>query len=287
MKLPSIRISCRAVLMAVLVLSGAQFLGSAPATAIDDQAMAAYRQKLEAYILAHDQYEAESGAYWSAIAAKRRLRNAKRRARTDIAVDDYVLIQPPRYTGPPRPIDPSAPSERPPEPPRKYVPVVSDFLASAQEYFDFVPTRPRSEIEFKHAYARVALAGGLTRDQVVRLYAFESGGDGKYDVQAGLEYSKTGRAISTALGYNQLLHINSLELMAEKGDRFIAVLTAKASLLSGGAKSDLLRKIAVVRRMVAFSRIVPDRISTWVRCCRRRSSWTPSSSRAARDTRCR
>jgi hypothetical protein len=30
------------------------------------------------------------------------------------------------------------------------------------------------------------------------------------------------RAISTALGYNQLLTTNSVELLAEKGDQFVA-----------------------------------------------------------------
>src|SRR5438034_6139004 len=37
------------------------------------------------------------------------------------------------------------------------------------------------------------------------------------------------RAISTALGYNQLLATNSVELLAEKGDQFSKILSAKAA----------------------------------------------------------
>src|SRR5262249_9773893 len=105
-------------------------------------------------------------------------------------------------------------------PPRKYVPVVADFLRAAAKEFNFVPQQPRSEMEYKRAYAKPASAAGLTKEQAVRIYAFESGGDGAYDVQAGLEQPKPGaQAISTALGYNQLLATNSVELIAEKGDQ--------------------------------------------------------------------
>ena len=49
---------------------------------------------------ARDAYEAEAGAYWSAIAEKRRGRNAKRREHQPVTLDDYVLTQPPVYAGP-------------------------------------------------------------------------------------------------------------------------------------------------------------------------------------------
>src|SRR5262249_39255420 len=188
-----------------------------------------------------------------------RLRLAKRRNDHEIVLGDYVLTQPPVYSGPPKPIDPSAPIEE--APPRKYVPVVADFLRAATKEFNFVPQRPRSEIEYKRAYVRVAAAAGLTKDQVARIYAFESGGDGAYDVQAGLEQPKPGaQAISTALGYNQLLATNSVELMAEKGDQFIRILSAKAAGLPEEAKKTLQRKLAVLKSMIAFCRSVPD---TW------------------------
>ena len=98
------------------------------------------------------------------------------------------------------------------------MPVVSDFVRNALEHFSFTPQRPASEAIYKKTYAKIAAEAGLTKDQVVRIYGFESGGNGGYDVQAGLENGRSGRAISTALGYNQLLHINSVELLAEQGD---------------------------------------------------------------------
>ena len=119
--------------------------------------------------------------------------------------------------------------------------------------------RARSEIEFKRAYAKVAAAAGLTKDQAVRVYAFESGGNGHYDVQAGLENpGRSARAISTALGYNQLLNTNSVELLAEQGDNFVKVLTAKAATLPGPRKAALKRKIEILQRMTAVSKSVPD-----------------------------
>jgi hypothetical protein len=220
--------------------------------------MAEYQYLLAQYLAARQRYEAEADAYWSAVADKRRLRVGKRRGGQDVLLQDYVLTQPPLYAGPPPPIDPSAPTE---EPPRKYVPVVADFLRAAAQEFKFVPQPPRSEIEYKRAYAKVAAAAGLTREQAVRIYAFESGGNGKYDVQAGLEYPRPdARAISTALGYNQLLSTNSVELLAEKGHQFTSTLQARAAGVSGDAKEALQRKLAVLKSMIAFSRSVPD---TW------------------------
>src|SRR5262249_38126947 len=162
--------------------------------------------------------------YWNSITEKRRSRNNKRRNNEAILIEDYVLTQPPVYAGPLRPIDPSEPKAEPPPTAKKYVPVVADFLKSATEQFNFVPRPPDHEIEYKRAYVKVVSAAGLTKEQVVRIYAFEAGGNGGYDVQAGLEYDTPGaQAISTALGYNQLLATNSVELLAEKGDRFIDV----------------------------------------------------------------
>ncbi|HEV3373630.1 MAG TPA: hypothetical protein VG145_13870 [Xanthobacteraceae bacterium] len=220
--------------------------------------MADYHRKLEVYTAARRKYESEADAYWDLIAQMRRIRNAKRRANKDILLDDYVLTQPPVYSGPPRPVDPSAPPENE-LPERAYVPVVPDFLQSAAKHFNFVPRRPQSEIDYKRAYAAVAAAAGLTREQAVRVYGFESGGNGKYDVQAGLEHPGPGaHAITTALGYNQLLATNTVELLAEKGDAFLRALRAQAAALSGEGRTTLERKTAVLKAMVDFSRSVPD-----------------------------
>jgi hypothetical protein len=232
----------------------------AMAQAASPQAIAEYRRKLREYQEARDAFEAEAVAYWSSISEKRKGRNAKRRERQAIALNDYVLTQPPVYTGPKRPVSPEPEEEKPPRE-RKPLPVVADFLKAAAEHFQFVPQRPAAEVEFKRAYARYALAAGLTREQAIRVYSFETGGNGSYDMQSGLSASRPGsRAISTAIGYNQLLTTNSVELLAEQGHEFIRELTARAATLSGAPRKAMDHKLAVLKKMVAFARTVPD---TW------------------------
>jgi hypothetical protein len=230
----------------------------AMAQAASPLAIAEYRRRLAEYQEARAAFEEEAGAYWSAIAEKRRGRNARRREHQPITLDDYVLTQPPVYTGPKRPVNP-APELEPERPPREHkaIPVVADLLQAAAQQYQFKPQRPTSELEFKRAYARVAAAAGLTRDQAVRVYSFETGGTGNYDVQSGIEHGGT-RAISTAIGYNQLLTTNSVELVAEQGPEIVAALTAKAAQLSGAPRQAMDYKIAVLRRMVALARSVPD-----------------------------
>ncbi len=245
----------RAVAVETSVLPEA--VANAMAQADSPQAISEYRRKLREYQEARAAFDAEAGAYWSSISDKRRGRNAKRRDHQPIALDDYVLTQPPVYTGPKRPVGPPEPTpERPPRE-HKAIPVVADLLRAAAEHFQFTPQRPASEIEFKRAYARVALEAGLTREQAVRVYSFETGGTGNYDVQSGIEHGGK-RAISTAIGYNQLLTTNSVELVAEQGHELLRALTQKAATMSGAPRQAMDRKIAVLRRMVAFTRSVPD-----------------------------
>ncbi len=71
------------------------------------QQMADYRAKLAVYQAIHGQFEADASLYWATIAERRKSRNAKRRNGEDIVATDYVLTQPPVYSGPPLPIDPS------------------------------------------------------------------------------------------------------------------------------------------------------------------------------------
>jgi hypothetical protein len=233
----------------------------AMAQAASPQAIAEYRRKLKEYLEARAAFEEEASAYWSSITEKRRGRNAKRREHQAIGLDDYVLTQPPVYTGPKRPVnpEPSAPQPEEPRRERKYIPVVADLLKAASEHFQFVPQRPTSEVEFKRAYARVASAAGLTREQAVRVYSFETGGNGNHEMQSGLSASRPGsRAISTAIGYNQLLTTNSVELVAEQGHEFVKALSEKAARLSDAPRKALDHKIAVLKRMVAVARSVPD-----------------------------
>ncbi|NOJ48882.1 hypothetical protein [Bradyrhizobium archetypum] len=268
MRLPLIRIGSGLAALALLASAppavATELLppstADAMAQAASPQAMAEYRRKLKEYQEARAAFEEEAGAYWAAISEKRKGRNAKRRERQAITLDDYVLTQPPVYTGPKRPVSPEPEEEAPPRE-RKPLPVVADFLKAAADHFQFVPQRPATEIEFKRAYARYALAAGLTREQAVRVYSFETGGSGNYDMQSGLNPAKPGsRAISTAIGYNQLLTTNSVELLAEQGHEFIKELTARAATLSGAPRKTMDHKLAVLKRMVAFTRTVPD---TW------------------------
>jgi len=269
MRLPLIRIGSGLITLALFAGAPAMAIDAdilprstadAMAQAASPQAIAEYRRKLREYEQARAAFDEEAGAYWSAISEKRKGRNAKRRERQTIALNDYVLTQPPIYNGPKRPVNPEPEAEKPPRE-RKPLPVVADFLKAAADHFQFAPQRPAAEIDFKRAYARYALAAGLTREQAVRVYSFETGGNGSYDMQSGLSASRPGsRAISTAIGYNQLLTTNSVELMAEQGHELIRELTARAANLSGAPRKAMDHKLAVLKKMVAFSRTVPD---TW------------------------
>jgi hypothetical protein len=242
-----------------LVAANAEPTAARDATAplVVADARADYLSKLAAYQAARAAFEEISAPYWDQVRQKRQLRNTKRRNGETIVAQDYVLTQPPLYSGPPRPVPPPDVREELPRPPA--LPVVADFLRHALEQYRFAPTKPASEIDFKQAYAKIARAAGLTREQAVRIYAFEVGGNGKYDTQAGLEEDRPGaHAISTALGYNQLLNTNSVEIMAEQGERFGAALKEKLAALADTARTAFIRKIEVVREMTVFCRSVPD-----------------------------
>ncbi|QPF85552.1 hypothetical protein IC762_04285 [Bradyrhizobium genosp. L] len=229
---------------------------NAMAQAASPQAIADYRRKLQEYQQARAAFEQDAGAYWNAIADKRRTRNAKRRDRVQITLDDYVLEQPPVYEGPKRPVNPE-PEEEGGRPPRRPLPVVADFIRAAAEQYQFTPQRPANEVEFKRAYARYARAAGLTPEQAVRVYSFETGGTGSYDVQAGIEHGGK-HAISTAIGYNQLLTTNTVELLAEQGHEFVRELAERVAATQGPARKAMEHKLAVLKKMVAFTRTVPD-----------------------------
>jgi hypothetical protein len=214
-----------------------------------------YEARLEAYTRARNAFEAQAGPYWEDISEKRKARFAKRRHGHAIALNDYVLTQPPLYAGPPAPVDPDAPRD---DRPRASIPVVADFLQASADHYRFVPDRPQGDLEFKRTYAALAKASGLNRDQIVRIYAFETGGNGSYDVQSGLTHPRpNARAISTAVGYNQLLTTNTVSMLAEHGDHFVGILRQWAGRLGAQERQAMERKIEAVRRMIAVSRTVP------------------------------
>lgn len=247
-------------------------VSGAMAYAASPQAIENYRRKLGAYLQARAAFEGEAHAYWSRIAEKRRTRYAKWRTHQSVTLDDYVLSQPPVYAGPKRPVNP-APEILPevPRRPRRHIPLVADLLNAAAQYYHWTPQQPASERQFMRAYARDALASGLTGRQAVRVYAFETGGIGKHDSQSGLIYGS--HAISTAIGYNQLLTTNTVELLAEQGEGMVKALTRKAVGLSGPARRAMLDKIAVLKRMVALARSVPDEWSQHERIADTPQGW--------------
>jgi hypothetical protein len=292
---------CTLALLPIAPQAVAMDLAALPRAAADamgqaasPQAIAEYRRKLGEYQQARAAFEQDARAYWSSIAEKRRGRNAKRREQRAIGLDDYVLTQPPVYSGPARPANPE-PSPAEPEPTRrerKYIPVVADLLKAATQHFQYAPQRPASETEFKRAYARVASAAGLTRDQAVRVYSFETGGNGSHDMQSGLSASRpASRAISTAIGYNQLLTTNSVELLAEQGGEFVQALTEKAARLSGAPRQAIEQKLAVLSGWWRWrDRCRTNGRSTRSSAIRRRVGrsmpwcWTSTSGRCCRPT---
>ncbi|HET6387874.1 hypothetical protein [Hyphomicrobium sp.] len=248
---------CAIATAAVAALPATSMAQTAPSN--QAQKIAQYREKLAEYNKARAAYEVVAGPYWDEIARKRTLRRAKQQRKEKTTPADYVLAQPPVYSGPPKPEDPEKKAPRD-------IPVVEDFLRNAKEHFGFTPERPANDEQYRHAYAQLALAAGLTPEQAVKIYAFESTGNGSYDIQAGLEYGlPTERAISTALGYNQLLGANSVGLLAKNGDKFVAALRAKANAADGERKERLLKKIATLKKMIAFTRTVPDEWSAHVK----------------------
>jgi hypothetical protein len=213
--------------------------------------IALYQKQLTQYKKARAAYEKRAAPYWKKVSEARTKRRHKRAKGQTLTLKDYVLAQPPLYTGPPEPRDPEA--ERKPKP----IPVVADFLRQAEKHFGFVPQMPTSDRDFKRAYAKVAVAAGLNKRACVKIYSFEATGNGKYDIQAGLEYGRPDeRAISTALGYNQLLTTNSIGLIAANGDTFLAALRKNAKSASGARKAQLAEKIDVFAKIVRFTRSV-------------------------------
>lgn len=257
---------------AVLSVCSCLWPGSAPAQELSKELAAkltpAQRDTYLAYNKARTQFDRQHRAYWSRVDAKRDARRAKHLLGQAYSTDDYVAQQPPKYAGPELPADIAkiVTAVQPPQPPTPLA-NVADFLEHAKAQYDFVPT-PTTEREFKRRYAVEALAVGLTKDQVVRIYALETGGQGTYDMQSGINpITKTGRPISSALGYAQLLHANSTSELVKHGEAFIKRLLAMAAAPSvPRERADALKaKAAILRRMLRSARSVPNEWSHHVR----------------------
>ena len=198
--------------------------------------------------------------YWAVIRKKRQRRHYKMRRGWRLRPSDYVMRHPPRYKGPHWPkcklasdhIKKPKPKRRPSKP----LPTVREFLAAAKKIYGFEPRRT-SERAYKASYAREALGAGLTANQVVGVYALETGGIGPYARQSGIfitdQKCRTrkphGRAASTALGYAQLLAANSVAVIQTQGKLIADKLARRARQVQGGQAIDLQLKSQLVRRM--------------------------------------
>jgi hypothetical protein len=233
------------------------------------RAAAEYHAKYVAYRKQRDAYEKKASAYWDLVEGKRAERRKKRASGQPVELGDYVLDQPPVYSGPPAPTPPPSPVKRlakTTKPKAEPLPVVADFLRHAKMRFQFKPKTPATEMDYKRAYAHAALAAGISKEQAVRIYGFEAGGNGLYDVQAGLESKKPGaKPISTALGYNQLLIANTIGILAEHGSVMAATLQDRAKAAKPDRRTELTRKAATLRSMAKFARSVPYRWSAHVK----------------------
>ena len=214
-----------------------------------------------AYRTARGSYDREHRTYWKKVEAKRDARRARRQLGQAFTAEDYIAAYPPKYQGPELPADiAKIVAEVKPPPSERPLPAVADFLAQAKKQFGFVPKRT-TEREFKRSYATEALKVGLTKDQVVRVYALETGGLGTYDMQSGINpVTKQGKPISSALGYAQLLHANSTGELVKHGEAFARRLTdmAGAPGTSPARAAELKAKAAILKKMLHKARSVPN-----------------------------
>lgn len=226
----------------------------------------AERKLFEDWLSAQATHDFALGAYWREVEDKRAQRKRKKAAELPLKESDYVMSFPPVYRGPELTPDlakrwAAFTAEMEAAKPPEQKPGVEDFLAHAKALFDFVPERI-PEREFKLRYAREAVALGLTKDQVVRIYALETSGLGTADMVAGIHpIKRTGTPISTAIGYAQLLAANSVGELARSGSAFAERLRRMASSASIGFEraAELHAKLIALNRMIAVAKSVPDK----------------------------
>jgi hypothetical protein len=228
----------------------------------------AQRKIYEDWRAVRGKFDRELRAYWRLVNTKRDVRRAKHIMGQSYTADDYVTQHPPKFTGPELPAEIAriVTEVRPPVP-EAPLPNVADFRESAKAKYGFVPT-PTTEREFKRRYAKEALAVGLSKDQVVRIYALETGGQGTYDMQSGINpTSKQGKPISSALGYAQLLHANSTSELVKHGEMFAKRLLGMAQVpgTPPHRAAELKKKASIVRRMLRAARSVPNEWGAHVR----------------------
>ncbi|HWV79840.1 MAG TPA: hypothetical protein VNZ50_00285 [Hyphomicrobiaceae bacterium] len=244
------------VLMSATLAAAAQRIPDDLAARLNERQLKAY----QAYLAARTPFERRLDMYWAEVDSLRDGRRRKRAAGVPFSAADYVPEHPPQYEGPPLPSDVAKiiADLRPPRP-DKEIAGLHDFLAAAKSHYGYVPSAI-AEREFKRRYAIEALRVGLSKAQVLDVFALETGGRGVYDMQAGIDpETRKGRPISTALGYAQLLAGNSVNEVAKSGHVFVRRLEdmARAPGVSPPRAAYLKRKAAIVRKMVRAAKSVP------------------------------
>lgn len=241
------------------------------------------KKLFEDWLSAQTLFDFQTDTYWRDVDNKRALRKKKKAANKPLTERDYVMTFPPAYQGPQlapelakrwEEFSKKAEEEKP-EPPPAPKPGVADFLAAAKVEFDFVPEQI-PEREFKLRYAREALALGLTKEQIVRIYALETSGLGTADMVAGIHpIKKTGTPISTAIGYAQLLAANSVSELATSGPNFIARLKHMSTSASiNFERAALLQlKVQALTKMLAAARSVPNKWDSHMAYAKTAKGW--------------
>lgn len=230
---------------------------------------AAERKVFEDYLSAQATHEFKSDAYWREVTNRKALRRGKRSRGEAIASADYVRSFPPKYAGPELPpalakrwqAYQAADDVKKDRPPPRSLPGLDEFLAAARTEYGFRPERI-PEQEFKLRYAREAVSLGLTGDQVVRVYALETSGLGTADMVAGIHpIRKTGKPISSAIGYAQLLCANTSDELARHGPKFLTRLKEMAAdrRLPPPRRQALAEKHARLAVMVKAARSIPHK----------------------------
>lgn len=225
---------------------------------------ATYQEQLSAYRAAYREFEGRSKRYWAEIARKKSIRSKLRKSGKKIKQKHYVLEQPPKYTGPKRPKNPNAgPIVK--KPPKKSTLPTANRLRAAMKKLYGVSLPQYAEKDFKLAYAREAQRYGLSAEQVIGVYALETGGKGPFDLVSGEGIvrnkkcklvKRVGRPLSSALGYFQLLNANTSSTVAgnargSEAQRFANRLRAMAKQERGKRKRELKLKAKLLDTMVA------------------------------------
>jgi len=256
-----------AALMGLALILAASAANAGPDSAFLAKLNPAQQKAFKQWRAAKASHARQLDSYWAQVERKRKARRRKRSKRMPFAHSDYVLTFPPKYQGPALSKNlaqrwarfQAKQAKKKPRRKSRRLPGIHNFLAAAKKHYGFVPTRI-SEREFKRRYARESLALGLTKMQVVRVYALETGGNGTADMQAGIHpITKKGRPISSALGYAQLLHANTIGELVKHGNTFIRRLqNMRASTRDPARAKELDNKIAALKRMMKSARSVPN-----------------------------